>query len=265
MFGETIKKARKATSFTQREVAKKVGISFSYLSQIENGRDVNVSPENIYKISRVMHIPFPYLLYLSDLDLHYKPQYNEHISNILSKNENHSFKTFNDFQKELNKELSELPYEKQKEIFSFLEEVEIYRRKIIQGLYEQLGKNASFSNNSVDSNDFFKNIKKEADEIQKEDIEGFNELLKKMPFELTKTYIENDLGHEVSFQVPAYKKKQINGTQITSYIPPEEALESFFDIENLLNLNSELLNFKGNKLTQKQKEQIIQFVKDMLD
>lgn len=263
LFGETIKNARKTASLTQREAAKKFGISPSYLSQIENGRLVTVSLENIYKISHITHIPFAYLLYLSKFLTVIPLQYDKRVSDILLKAENQSFKTLDDFQQVFHKELKEMSDKEQNYIFSFLEEAEFHKRETILSLYEQSEKNATFSK-SIDDNTY-DSMKEEVVEIQKEEIEGFNELLKKMPFELTKTFIENDLGHEVSFQVPAYKKEQINGTKITSYIPPEEALESFFDIENLLNLNSELLNFRGNKLTQKQKEQIIQFVKELLD
>lgn len=50
-FGERIKELRKAKGFSQRELAGRISIDFSYLSKIENGRMEPPSEEVILRIA----------------------------------------------------------------------------------------------------------------------------------------------------------------------------------------------------------------------
>lgn len=53
-FGNKIRALRKLAGLTQRELAEKVGIDFTYLSKIENGIMVPPSEETINKMSEVL-------------------------------------------------------------------------------------------------------------------------------------------------------------------------------------------------------------------
>lgn len=56
--GNNIRKRRKSKDYTQRELANKVGVSQSYISQLENG---NMPPrELLVKIASVLDEPLNY-------------------------------------------------------------------------------------------------------------------------------------------------------------------------------------------------------------
>ena len=63
--GESIKKARRIKGFTQVYIAKKAGITQTYLSQIESGSKDNPSKEILQKISDAIGIPVPVFLFMS--------------------------------------------------------------------------------------------------------------------------------------------------------------------------------------------------------
>mgnify|MGYP002713868581 FL=1 len=58
--GENIKKVRKEQNATQEEFAKKLGISRSYLSDIENNRK-NISTNTLRNISEKLNVSINYL------------------------------------------------------------------------------------------------------------------------------------------------------------------------------------------------------------
>ena len=53
-FGPFLKKARKDTGFSQRELAALLGIDHTYLSKIENSKMPTPSAETVMKIARVL-------------------------------------------------------------------------------------------------------------------------------------------------------------------------------------------------------------------
>ncbi len=175
--GEEIKKARSEASLTQREAAQKIGISHSYLSQIESGRDVNVSLENIYKIARVLDISFAYLLYLSDIVTQYKPNYDERIIPILKEKESgYIFSTFPDLKKVFPEEFKEIPHELQQELFFFLDEVKNIKESIII----ELSREANF-------------IKREAREMKGD----YNEYIRATTTNEVKNELLSNINHSV--------------------------------------------------------------------
>lgn len=56
--GTDLRTAREARKLSIREVEKKSGISNSYLSQLENDRVKEPSPNILYKLSKVYGIPY---------------------------------------------------------------------------------------------------------------------------------------------------------------------------------------------------------------
>ena len=62
--GATIKRLRKERGIRQIDFAKEVGISQTYLSQLEND-DRNPTVAVLEKISNVLKIPYPVLSFLS--------------------------------------------------------------------------------------------------------------------------------------------------------------------------------------------------------
>lgn len=55
-FGQRIKRARREQKLTQRELAKRVNVNFTYLSKIENGDMPPPSEEKIYKLAENLNI-----------------------------------------------------------------------------------------------------------------------------------------------------------------------------------------------------------------
>ncbi|MGE7667379.1 helix-turn-helix domain-containing protein [Ureibacillus composti] len=68
-FGEVIKWGRKSRGLTLRELAKRIGISHPYLSQLENGRNDNPSIDIVLKLSKELDISFAYLIHISNVDI----------------------------------------------------------------------------------------------------------------------------------------------------------------------------------------------------
>lgn len=55
-FGQRIKRARRELKLTQRELAKRVNVNFTYLSKIENGEMPPPSEEKIFKLAGTLNI-----------------------------------------------------------------------------------------------------------------------------------------------------------------------------------------------------------------
>jgi len=56
-FGTDLKEQRRKTGISQRELAKKIGVDFSYISKLENDRLPPPSAETIVAICGVLEIP----------------------------------------------------------------------------------------------------------------------------------------------------------------------------------------------------------------
>ena len=64
--GDYIKSERKAKKITQRELASKVGVDFSYISKIESGETKTPSDGILEKISDVLGLEMEVLILLSN-------------------------------------------------------------------------------------------------------------------------------------------------------------------------------------------------------
>jgi len=61
-FGNILKQVRRSQNMSQRELAEKVGIDFSYISKIENDRIPPPAADTILKISSTLNAPVELLL-----------------------------------------------------------------------------------------------------------------------------------------------------------------------------------------------------------
>jgi len=64
-FGETVRELRKATGLSQRGLAEKVGVDFSYISKVENDRLPPPAADTITKICEALRVPPDKLLALT--------------------------------------------------------------------------------------------------------------------------------------------------------------------------------------------------------
>jgi transcriptional regulator with XRE-family HTH domain len=64
-FGNTLRNIRRARSISQRDLAHKVGVDFSYISKLENGRIPPPSADTIVKISEALSVEPAVLLSLT--------------------------------------------------------------------------------------------------------------------------------------------------------------------------------------------------------
>ena len=65
LFGQKLREFRRAAGISQRELAKQIGVDFSYISKIENGRLPPPSADTIVNISQVLEIEPEELLALT--------------------------------------------------------------------------------------------------------------------------------------------------------------------------------------------------------
>lgn len=63
-FGDLLKKKRKEAGLTQRELADRAGVDFSYISKIENGRLPPPAADTLVQLCKIMHVPPEELLAL---------------------------------------------------------------------------------------------------------------------------------------------------------------------------------------------------------
>ena len=61
-FGQTLRSLRRALPLTQRDLAAKVGIDFTYLSKLENDRDAPPGEDTIRRLALALHSDAEYLL-----------------------------------------------------------------------------------------------------------------------------------------------------------------------------------------------------------
>jgi transcriptional regulator with XRE-family HTH domain len=65
MLGSCLKRSRKETGLTLRDVEEKTGISNAYLSQLENQRIANPSPQILHKLADCYDISYEHLMELA--------------------------------------------------------------------------------------------------------------------------------------------------------------------------------------------------------
>jgi transcriptional regulator with XRE-family HTH domain len=63
-FGEALREARRAAGVSQRELAERVGLDFSYISKVENSRVSPPAADTVVAISRTLGISPEHLLAL---------------------------------------------------------------------------------------------------------------------------------------------------------------------------------------------------------
>jgi transcriptional regulator with XRE-family HTH domain len=56
-FGQALRELRRSKEISQRELAEKVGVDFSYISKVENDRLPPPAADTIVKICRVLGVP----------------------------------------------------------------------------------------------------------------------------------------------------------------------------------------------------------------
>lgn len=56
-FGQTLRDLRRSKGLSQRVLAEKVGVDFSYISKLENGRLPPPAADTIVKICEVLNVP----------------------------------------------------------------------------------------------------------------------------------------------------------------------------------------------------------------
>lgn len=64
-FGQKLRELRKAKNFSQRELADKVGVDFSYISKVENDRLPPPAGDTIVKICEILEVEADSLLALT--------------------------------------------------------------------------------------------------------------------------------------------------------------------------------------------------------
>ena len=64
-FGEALRAIRRETGVTQRELAERVGVDFTYISKLENGRNPAPAADTIVKICRALEVAPEKLLSLT--------------------------------------------------------------------------------------------------------------------------------------------------------------------------------------------------------
>jgi transcriptional regulator with XRE-family HTH domain len=64
-FGNVLRERRRAAEMSQRELAEKIGVDFSYISKIENGRLPPPAADTVVEICRVLRIEPEELLALT--------------------------------------------------------------------------------------------------------------------------------------------------------------------------------------------------------
>lgn len=62
MFGQALRELRRSKSVTQRDLAARVGVDFSYISKLENNRLPPPSADTVVKICEALASPSDYLL-----------------------------------------------------------------------------------------------------------------------------------------------------------------------------------------------------------
>jgi transcriptional regulator with XRE-family HTH domain len=61
-FGTVLREKRRATGISQRQLAEKVGVDFSYISKLENGRLPAPAAETVARLAEVLACPVEELL-----------------------------------------------------------------------------------------------------------------------------------------------------------------------------------------------------------
>ena len=61
-FGNILKELRRSREISQRDLANKIGVDFSYISKVENDRLPPPAADTIVKISKVLNVPTEILL-----------------------------------------------------------------------------------------------------------------------------------------------------------------------------------------------------------
>jgi transcriptional regulator with XRE-family HTH domain len=65
LFGQKLRECRRSAGISQRELAKQIGVDFSYISKIENGRLPPPAADTIVKICQVLGVESEDLLALT--------------------------------------------------------------------------------------------------------------------------------------------------------------------------------------------------------
>lgn len=61
-FGKVLREKRRAAGFSQRQLADKAGVDFSYISKLENDRLASPAAETVHRLAKVLGCPAEELL-----------------------------------------------------------------------------------------------------------------------------------------------------------------------------------------------------------
>ncbi len=57
LFGEVLREKRRAAGLSQRELAKRAGLDFSYISKVENGRHPPPAADTVVQLCSILNTP----------------------------------------------------------------------------------------------------------------------------------------------------------------------------------------------------------------
>lgn len=237
-FGEAIKEARIRRKISLRELARRIGISHPYLSQLENNHNNNPSLEIIVKLSNELGISLHHLISLSNINLEdYKFTINNDVLGLLNQTNNRDLSNLLSLEKDLKESIERI---------SNMESIgnDDWNKSMIVRLSEIL-------NELPEKIIASQKLEKEFTDIVSSKVEVTNK--------------HNNKNHTLEITIPAYKVEKINDATLTSYIPPDKALESFFDIEKLFKQDKISLNYKGRKLTDNDLIKILAKIEEIKD
>ncbi|MGA3678233.1 helix-turn-helix domain-containing protein [Lysinibacillus agricola] len=276
-FGEVLRNYRETKNMSLSELHRKTGVSQPYLSQLESGK--KPSKKIIFKILWGLCEDEPkefigmYGILMDVAGYEVKPEQKEILEKAMIE-----YST-------LSREIDYI----EAQIALFQNELKWWERENLDPRIDTAGKNKVID--KLEKLVSESAIRKEKLQTLKIQIDQCSKLDRKLEKELEKTLVEiskirenyknnfkiegftykNDLENEFAhkekhvfnFEIPAYRDTSIEHGTFSSYIPPDEALEYFFNVENLLKLNPTMLNFKGIKLTESDVQNILKKIEEM--
>lgn len=237
-FGEAIKQARIEKKLSLRELARRIGISHPYLSQLENNHNNNPSLEIIVKLSKELEVPLHRLISLSNINIEdYKHTISNSTLGLLNQTNNQNLLNLRALQDGLKASMEKM---KNMEVTGDVE----WNKSVMDNLSETMNilHEQIFASESLE---------KEISDIVTTKVKSLDN--------------SNNQNHILEITIPAYKVEKNNDAVLKSYIPADKAVESFFSIENLFKRDNISLNYKGRKLTNNDLKKILEKIEEMKD
>lgn len=256
--GKFIREQRKSKKLTLKQLAQLIGLSYTYLSQIELG-DRNASPEILKKLSVALNVPYNELLnlagYLNKTDL---DKLNEAITKLESwLYSRHTQKKYWD-----SLSLDSEQRKKDEDVYSDNEKfINAYEANLIR--LKKIQEQVSDPSEKIEGIDDIITDALYPDVEYRFETPDFSKLT--IP-KLTNDQAEQLKGntHTFVFEVPASVESSVNGKSFIMPITKQAAEQSFYDVANLLTLNDKV-NLDGRALSPNDIEKILNTIKGMKD